>query len=135
MIPETETRFYQKAVDTEIEFSGADAHGKATQLTRHQGAAVTTGTRIDEAELKRSADAAAAMAKRVKDQTPMPGSQAALRQMLEGWRLGQPDDSVMAPNLGAAVRRRYGAGPFSVVSGFSRTRKPSRSPASVSNRR
>jgi len=106
LLPETETRFYQKAVDTEIEFSGADPRGKATQVTRRQGAAAVQGARIDDAEVKRLAEAAAAIAKRIKDQKPMPDSESALRKMIEAWRLGQPDDFLMAPNLAAAVRQQ-----------------------------
>ena len=51
-------------------------------------AGIMTAKRLDDAEAKKIADAAAAFAKRFKDQTPAPGSEAALRKMIEDLRMG-----------------------------------------------
>ena len=50
--------------------------------------------------------AAAAFAKRFKDQTLRPGSEAALRKMIEGLRLGKPDYDLMSPGLADVTRQQ-----------------------------
>ena len=52
-----------------------------------------------------SADAAAA-AKRFKDQTAAPGSEAALRKLIEGLRAGNPDYDLMSSNFAAITRQQ-----------------------------
>ena len=44
--------------------------------------------------------------KRFKDQKPAPGSEAALRKMIEDARLGKPDYDHMSPGLAAATRQQ-----------------------------
>ena len=63
-----------------------------------------TAKRLDDAEAKKVADAAAAFDKRFKDQTPAPGSEAALRRMIEELRLGKPNYDLLSPDLAAATR-------------------------------
>jgi CubicO group peptidase (beta-lactamase class C family) len=106
IFPRSETMFFLKTVDAEIEFSGNDAQGRPAQLTLHQNGRDTTAKRLDDAEFKRIADAAAALAKRVKDQTPMPGSEAALRTSIEGLRNGRPNYDSMSPGLAATTRQQ-----------------------------
>jgi CubicO group peptidase (beta-lactamase class C family) len=106
IFPESETRFFLKAVDAQIEFSGSDAQGKATQLTLHQNGREVIGTRLEDAEAKQIADAAAATAKRVKEQTPTPGSEASVRRIIEELRTGKPDYDKMSANLAAATRQQ-----------------------------
>src|SRR6266446_4041267 len=106
IFPESETIFFAKVVDAQIEFLKVDAEGKASQMTLHQNGRDMTAKRLDDAEAKRLADAAAAVAKRFKDQTAAPGSEAALRKMIEDVRLGKPDFDTMSPGLAAATRQQ-----------------------------
>jgi CubicO group peptidase (beta-lactamase class C family) len=106
IFPESQTRFFAKAVDAQLEFSGNDAQGRATQFTLHQNGRDITAKRLDDAESKRITDAAAALAKRVKDQTAMPGSEAAARRMIEELRSGQPNYDLMSPGLAATTRQQ-----------------------------
>jgi hypothetical protein len=103
---ESETKFFPKVVDAELEFSGSDAQGRATQLTLHQGGRDIPLKRLDDGEFKRLSDAAANLAKRVKEQTPMPGSEETLRRTIESLRLGQPNYESMSANLANVVRQQ-----------------------------
>jgi hypothetical protein len=76
IFPESETMFFAKVVDAQIEFPKVEGEGKAGQMILHQGGRDQTAKRLDDAEAKRLADAAAAVAKRFKGQTPAPGSEA-----------------------------------------------------------
>lgn len=82
------------------------AQGRATQMTLHQNGRDITGKRLDDTEFKRLSDAASAVAKRVKDQTAAPGSEAALRRLIEESRSGQPNYDLMSPGLAAATRQQ-----------------------------
>ena len=104
IFPESETMFFLKVVDAQIEFPKDDGGGKAGQLTLHQNGRDMTAKRMDDAEAKRMADAAAAFAKRFKEQTAAPGSEAAVRKMIEGLRAGKPDLDMMSP--GSPVRQQ-----------------------------
>jgi CubicO group peptidase (beta-lactamase class C family) len=106
IFPQSETMFFPKVVDAQIEFSGSDAQGRATQLTLHQGGRDATAKRMDDAEFKRLSDAAAALAKRVKDQTAMPGSEAAVRRVIQELRTGQVNYDLMSPGLANATRQQ-----------------------------
>jgi len=106
IFPQSKTMFFLKAVDAELEFSKDDNQGRPTQLVLHQGGRDMTATRLGDAESQRIADAAAAFAKRFKDQTPAPGSEAALRRMIEELRLGKPNYDLMSPGVADATRRQ-----------------------------
>ena len=97
IFPESETMFFLKAVDAEIEFPKTDADGKASQLTLHQNGRDMPAKRLDDAEAQRIADAAAAFAKRLKDQTPAPGGEAAVRKMIADLQQGKPDEAMLSP--------------------------------------
>jgi CubicO group peptidase (beta-lactamase class C family) len=98
---QSETLFFAKAVDAQIEFAR-----DASQLTIHQNGRDMTARRLDAAQGKILIDEAAEAAKRVKDQTAAPGSEAALRKMIEGLRQGKPDLDMMSSNLADATRRQ-----------------------------
>jgi hypothetical protein len=103
---QSETMFFAKVVDAQLEFSGSDAQGRATQMTLHQNGRSMPAKRLDDAETKRLSDAQAALQKRVKEQTAMPGSAAALRALLEGLLTGQPNYELMNPGLAGATRQQ-----------------------------
>jgi CubicO group peptidase (beta-lactamase class C family) len=106
IFPESETMFFLKVVDAQLEFSKGEAEGKASQLILHQNGRDTTAKRLDDAEAKRVADAAAAVAQRFKDQKPAPGSEAALRKTIEDVRLGKPDYDTMSSALAGVTRQQ-----------------------------
>jgi CubicO group peptidase (beta-lactamase class C family) len=103
---ESETMFFPKVVDAELEFTKNDAQGRPTEMILHQNGRDQTAKRVDDAEFKRIADGAAAAAKRFKDQTAMPGSDVALRKMIEDLRNGKPDYDHMSTGLAAATRQQ-----------------------------
>lgn len=106
IFPESETLFFAKVVDAQIEFPATDAEAKASEMTLHQNGRAQKAKRLDEAGTKRLADAAAAVAQRIKDQTPAPGSDAALRKMIEDIRAGAPDYDRLSSGLASATRQQ-----------------------------
>ena len=106
LFPESETTFFPKVVNAQIEFPATGPQGKATQLTLHQNGRDMVATRLDDAEFKRIADTAAAVAKRFKDQTQTPGTEAALRRDIEELRLGEPKYELMSAALGNVTRQQ-----------------------------
>ncbi|HTB10008.1 MAG TPA: serine hydrolase [Bryobacteraceae bacterium] len=105
IFPKAEHEFFLKVVDAQLTFAvGSD--GKATQLTLHQNGMNQTALRLNEADVKRMAEAQAAAAKRFKDQTQMPGSEAALRRNIEDLRLGEPKYELMIPALANITRQQ-----------------------------
>jgi CubicO group peptidase (beta-lactamase class C family) len=102
--PESETLFFLKVVDAQLEFPKVDGSGKASQVTLHQGGRDMTAKRLDDAEAKKVADAAEAFAKRLKDQTPAPGSVEAANKMIRDLYNGKPDGAMMSP--GAPIQQQ-----------------------------
>jgi CubicO group peptidase (beta-lactamase class C family) len=106
LFAESETMFFPKLVDAEIEFPRDDMKGPASRLILHQNGRDMTAKRLDDAEARKVADAAAAFDKRFKDQTPAPGSEAAVRRMMEELRLGKPNYDLMSTDLAGATRQQ-----------------------------
>jgi len=106
IFPESETLFFVKVVDAQLEFPKDDTQEKASQLILHQNGRDITAKRLDDVEAKRVADSAAAAARRFKDQTAAPGSEAALRKLIEDVRLGKPDYDTMSSGLANATRQQ-----------------------------
>ena len=102
VFPEGEGKFFLKVVDAQLSFD-SDVQGKVTQVTLHQGGRDQVAKRIDEAQ---ATALQAAVATRFKDQTPAPGSAAALRRDIEELRLGQPNYELMSTGLAAVTRRQ-----------------------------
>jgi hypothetical protein len=65
-----------------------------------------TAKRLDDADAKKIADAAAAFDKRFKDQTAAPGSEAAVRRMIGELQTGKPNYDLMSPGLADATRHQ-----------------------------
>jgi CubicO group peptidase (beta-lactamase class C family) len=104
IFPESATMFFPKVVDAEIEFAKLGDRGIPSELILHQGGRDQAARRLDDAEAKRLAEAAAAFAKRLKDQTAVPGTDAFVRKMIEDLRIGKPDDAMLSP--GAPIHRQ-----------------------------
>ena len=104
--PESKNMFFPKVVDAELEFTKDDAAGKPTELILHQNGRDMAMKRLDDAQAKELFDAAANFARRFKEQTPAPGSEAALRKMIEGLQAGKPDYDSMSQGLANATRQQ-----------------------------
>jgi CubicO group peptidase (beta-lactamase class C family) len=101
IFPESETMFFLKEVDAQIEFA-ADA----SKLTLHQNGRDMPAKRLDDAEAKKLVDAAAALQKRFKDQTPAPGGEGVVRRLIEEVRIGKPNFDLMSPGLANVTRQQ-----------------------------
>jgi D-alanyl-D-alanine carboxypeptidase len=106
IFPESKTMFFPKEVNAELEFTKDDDRGRPTELILHQNGRNMAMKRLDDAQAKALADAAAAFDKRFKEQTPAPGGEAVLRKMVEDLRLGKPNYDSMSPGLAAATRQQ-----------------------------
>ena len=102
LYPESETKFFAKANDVQAAFE-SDAQGRVT------GAALTLRgqkiplTRLTEADAQQQADA---LAKKIREQTPTPGSEAAVRRTLEDVAAGTPNYDELGVTLAAAVKQQ-----------------------------
>ncbi len=98
-LPESETKFFVMGV--EIEFPQVAEGGHAEQVTLHSPRGDTICKRLNDEAAKPILDSIAAFAKRMKDNTPAPGGEAALRKLIAGAQAGQVD----ATMLGADSQR------------------------------
>jgi hypothetical protein len=98
----SENLFFPKVVDAQIEFP----NDTPRRLILHQNGRDITANRLSDGGAKKVMDAAAAFEKRFKDQTPAPGSEAALRRMIDEFRTGKPNYDLMSPTLAAATRQQ-----------------------------
>jgi hypothetical protein len=105
IFPKSEREFFPKIVDAQFTFE-ADADAKAKSVTLQQNGNKQTATRLDENEAKQIAENQAAAAKRFKDQTQDPRTEAALRRNIRELQLGQPNYELMSPNLADATRQQ-----------------------------
>jgi CubicO group peptidase (beta-lactamase class C family) len=94
--------FAYKLTDAQIAFH-ADKDGRIAGLTLHQGALDMDATGIDAAEAQTLADT---LARRVKDQTAVPGSENALRNSVDEIARGQPNYDKLSPVLANATRQQ-----------------------------
>jgi len=106
IFPESETKFFVKVVDAQLEFSGNDSQGRATLLTLHQNGRDTAAKRLDDGAFQKLVDAEAAFQKRFKDQTAASGTEAAVRRIVEEIRSGKPNYDLMSPGMAAATRQQ-----------------------------
>ncbi len=104
--PESRDKFFLKGLRLPAQFSFTlDADGRAAQIVLHQAGEEQHAPRISDAE----GDAArAALARRVKSNTPSPGTKQAVLHQLEGLASGNPDYAKMAPSLAAGTRQMLG---------------------------
>jgi serine-type D-Ala-D-Ala carboxypeptidase/endopeptidase len=102
---ESERKFFLKVVDAQLTFD-VDAHGAATQVTLHQNGRDLVATRMNDADIKKAAEESAAIAKRFKEQTPSPGTEAALRSNIGELQRGEPNYDQMSPQLADITRQQ-----------------------------
>lgn len=102
--PEGAREFFLTAVDAQFTFQ-VDAQGKATGLTLHQNGMDLAADRLDNAEARRVEANLAPAARRFEEQKPAPGSEAAMRRLIEELREGRPDYSQLFPEFAAVIRQ------------------------------
>jgi hypothetical protein len=93
VFPESETKFFMTVVHAQISFN-SDARGRATEMVIHQNGHERHMPRIDQAAAR---NIEAALAQRIISNTPFPGTEAALRHVLESEEKGQEDYSQLGP--------------------------------------
>lgn len=98
---ESKTKFFAKVVDAQISFVPGE-NGQAGSLILHQGGD-TPMPRIDGAAAQ---EIARKTAERVKSQSATPGTEAALRRLIEGITSGKPDYDEMSALLAEATRHQ-----------------------------
>ena len=99
---ESTHKFFYKVGPAQISFI-TDEQGRATGLVLHQNGFERPAKRIDQEEAQRVADN---LTERIREGTPMPGSEAALRHQIEAMIRGQgkADYSEMTEELAAVSR-------------------------------
>lgn len=106
IFPESKTMFFPKVIDAEIEFAKDDDQGRPTELILHQNGREMRARRLSDTQAKLVADAAAAFAKRLKDQTPAPGSDIVLRKMIADLQSEKPTYSLLNTGLATMVSQQ-----------------------------
>jgi hypothetical protein len=111
IFPSSKTEYFLKVVPAQITFA-PDAQGRATALTLHQNGREITAPRIDDEAAAQIAQRAKvlqdAVNARVQSQTPMPGSEAALRRLFTGLLEGKPNYDDMVPAFAEGTRQQLG---------------------------
>ena len=96
------TEFFSEIVDAQITFVG-DERGPATSVSLHQGGVSYPMPRIDATVARQIASRAE---ERMKSQTPSPGTEAALRRLIDGIVSGNPNYDEMGAMLAEATRKQ-----------------------------
>jgi hypothetical protein len=99
---QSESEFFYKIVKAQISFE-RDAQGRTTGLVLHQNGANMAAPRIDAASAQKISATTAA---KIQSQTATPGSEAALRRLIEGISTGKPNFAEMSPALADATRQQ-----------------------------
>ena len=109
IFPEGERLFFLKVVDAQLTFD-VDPQGAATQVTLRQNGTDTVAKRLGDSDLNRAQEDiknhTADVAKRFKEQTQAPGTEAALRRSIQDLQRGEPNYDMMSPQLAAATRQQ-----------------------------
>ena len=94
--------FFSDVVHAQITFVRAE-RGPATSLTLHQGGASYPMQRIDRAAAQQIASR---IEEKVKSQSASPGTEAALRRLIEAISIGEPNYDEMSAALAEATRQQ-----------------------------
>ncbi len=105
---EAEYDYFAKTVDAQLTFD-ADKQGRAARLVLHQYDQDRPATRLGDAAAKPIAAALAAINKRFHDQTPAPGSESALRELIIDLAAGTPNYDKLGPEMGRTMREQVTA--------------------------
>jgi Domain of unknown function (DUF3471)/Glyoxalase superfamily protein len=99
---ESKTKFFAKVVNAQISFM-TDKAGRAVSLVLHQNGHDISMERIDATEARRIEDMVTA---KVRSQSPSPGTESALRRLIEGIMTGKPNYEEMGPEFAKATRQQ-----------------------------
>jgi CubicO group peptidase (beta-lactamase class C family) len=98
----TEKEFFYKTIDVRLTFT-TDNKGAVSALVLHQNGSDQQAARISEAQ---AAQLVQALADKVKSQTATPGSEAALRRIIDEDARGSPDYDKLSPGFGTVTRQQ-----------------------------
>jgi CubicO group peptidase (beta-lactamase class C family) len=104
LFPTAEREYFQKALPAHFEFL-EPAAASATALVLSEGEQRREATRLSSSESEAFVNEALAVSKRVREQKPLTGSDAALRQLLTSMQAGQPDYETMTADFANLTRR------------------------------
>ena len=105
VFPESDSKFFYKVVPAQLSFEGG-GDGRIQALVLHQNGFEQRAVRINEAAAKGVAEA---LARRVQENAPSPGTEQALRKTLAAIAAGDPNYADMTPPLAATVRQQFPA--------------------------
>jgi hypothetical protein len=100
---QNDTEFFAKIVDAQISFIPGAKRQAATSLILHQGGGNIPMQRIDGATAQ---EIARKTAERMKSQSASPGTEAALRRLIDGIISGKPNYDEMSSGLADATRQQ-----------------------------
>jgi hypothetical protein len=100
--PESTTNFFAKVVDAQISFI-TDGGQQAESIVLHQNGRNVAMKRIDAAAAQQIADK---IADELQRQSASPGTEAALRRLIDGLISGMPNYDEMSPALAEATRQQ-----------------------------
>jgi len=103
IFPESQTKFFSNEVRAQISFD-SDASGHVTGLVLHQAGLEQPAPRISDEAAKAIEDALAA---RIRNNTPSPGTEAALRHQVESMVAGERDYAPLMPALATIGRAQW----------------------------
>ncbi len=99
---ESETAFFMKVLPVQIIFERGQEEG-VTRLKHHQNGFVDDAVRVD---LDQARTVENEVQRRIREQKPMPGGEAVLRQVILEQIKGKPDLEKMAPALAALAEEQ-----------------------------
>jgi hypothetical protein len=97
----SDREFFSKVVDAQISFQ-VDAQDQVTGLVLHQNGRDQPGKRIAAAEARQLEES---VAKRFKDQTALPGSEAATRRLIDELQQGHVNYEQFTPDFAVLARQ------------------------------
>jgi len=114
--PSSDHEFFARDVDAVVDYA-VDAKGEVASVRHRLGGWERNGSRADEARARLVMGFAEKTARRIRDQQPAPGSEAAIRKLFAGVASGNPDYGSMTPQF-ADLTRRNMAGLQPAIAGF-----------------
>jgi CubicO group peptidase (beta-lactamase class C family) len=103
IFPTSEHEYFAKVVDARWEFL-TTANGAESSATLYQNDQRLVANRLNGADGQTALEISTAIEKRFKDQTAIPGSEAALRRLIEGLANGEPRYDEMSTALAELTR-------------------------------
>jgi beta-lactamase regulating signal transducer with metallopeptidase domain len=98
--PESPQKFFYTAMPAQISFI-TDPQGRATGLVLHQNGLENPAMRVDQAQAQSIENS---FTTRRKDDTPLPGTEVALRRQIEAFQQDKPDLDAMTDGLAEIYR-------------------------------